>query len=87
MVATQHHQRCPTSLRRFAPSCVLRLKHACANEAASRSTSSPSPSPVSLHSSTEDSSLEQPQQLQHHPLVRLCSILESIHYSQASLHL
>lgn len=84
-------------LHRFAPSWVLRLKHACAHEASSRSSSSPSPSLASwsLHPSAEESSaqlgLSQPKQLhQHHSLIRLCSILsipESIHLSQASQHL
>ncbi|CAK6959197.1 guanine nucleotide exchange factor DBS isoform X7 [Scomber scombrus] len=80
-------------LHRFAPSCVLRLTLACVNEAASCSTSSPSPPPASfaLHPSAEVSSLRlglaESQQLQHHPLIRLqssiLSILESIHFSQA----
>lgn len=84
---------CVPGLHSFAPSYVLKLNLVCVNEAASCSTSSPSPLPASfaLHPSAEDSSLRlglsESQQLQHHPLIRLCSILsilESIHFSQAS---
>ncbi|MED6257341.1 hypothetical protein ATANTOWER_019467 [Ataeniobius toweri] len=76
---------------RFAPSCVLRLKHACVNEAVScykSSPSSPLPS-AALHPSVDDSSsfLGLSRQPQHPSTLCFSSIfstLESIHFSKAS---
>lgn len=57
LTSTSPPPLCLPGLHRFAPSCVLRLKHACLNKAESCSTSFPSPLPEScdLHPCAEDS--------------------------------